>query len=183
MKTDQKFEIIYADPAWKYNDKASAGKRGASHKYTVTGTKETCALPVGELAAPNCALFMWATLPMLPDALEVMAAWGFKYKTFAFVWVKRNKLKNTLFFGMGNWTRCNAEICLLGIRGKPIRISRKVEQVIVAPLRKHSQKPPEIRNRIVQLLGPLPRVELFAREKVEGWSAWGNQVESDVELC
>jgi N6-adenosine-specific RNA methylase IME4 len=97
----KRYQIIYADPAWRYNDKASAGQRGASYKYSVLDTDGICSLPVADLAAENCTLFMWATFPMLPDALRVMKAWGFRYKTAAFVWIKGNKNSNTDFFRNG----------------------------------------------------------------------------------
>ncbi len=172
------YRIIYADPAWSYDDKCHAGKRGAGYKYTVTGTDEIAALPVPSIAAEDCTLFMWATFPMLPDAFRVMAAWGFKYKTAAFVWVKTNKVAtDTDFFGMGNWTRANAEVCLLGVKGKPKRICAGVRQVIRRPVMRHSEKPPEVRERIVELMGELPRVELFARTRIAGWDAWGLEVE------
>jgi len=83
---------------------------------------------------------------------------------------------------MGNWTRSNTEDCLLAIRGKPIRISASVHQIIQSPIGRHSEKPMETKDRIVQLMGDLPRIELFARQKVEGWDCWGNEVESDIEL-
>jgi len=180
---NDKFQIVYADPAWSYNDKCHSGKRGAGYKYNVTGTDEIAALPVASIAAENCTLFMWATFPMLPDALRVISAWGFEYKTAAFVWVKTNKVAtDTDFFGMGNWTRANAEVCLLGVKGKPKRISAGVRQVIRRPIMGHSEKPPEIRDRIVELMGDLPRVELFARSATLGWSIWGDQVESTILL-
>lgn len=176
------FGIIYCDPAWSYNDKCHAGKRGAGYKYTTTSTEDMSRLPVIKIAAKDCALFMWATMPMLPDALVLMKAWGFQYKTVTFVWVKTNKKADTDFFGMGNWTRANAEVCLLGIRGKPKRVSAAVRQVIRRPIMRHSEKPPEVRERIVTLMGDIPRVELFARVKTEGWSVWGNEVTSDVAM-
>lgn len=119
---------------------------------------------------------------MLPDAFAVMHHWGFHYKTVAFVWVKTNKLKPTPFWGMGNWSRANAELCLLGVRGKPKRVSKSVHQIIQRPILRHSEKPPETRELIVKLMGDLPRVELFARVKTPGWSVWGNEIESDIEL-
>lgn len=176
------YSIIYADPAWSYRDKCHAGKRGAGYKYTVTSTREMGSLPVAQLAAPACVLFMWAVFPMLPDALELIEAWGFEYKTAAFVWTKRNKKADSDFFGMGNWTRANAEICLLATRGKPKRINAAVRQGIRAPIGAHSAKPAETRDRIVQLMGDLPRVELFAREKAPGWDAWGNQIAGGIVL-
>jgi site-specific DNA-methyltransferase (adenine-specific) len=178
----RKYSIIYADPPWSYNDKASAGKRGVCFKYSVLDTESVCALPIADLAAENCTLFMWATFPMLPDAFRVMQAWGFKYKTVAFVWVKTNKKVDTDFFGMGNWTRANAEIVLLGIKGKPKRVSASVRQVVRVPIARHSEKPNEVRQRIVELMGNTPRIELFAREKIDGWDVWGNEVESDIHM-
>jgi len=173
------YEVVYADPPWSYRDKAGAGKRGACYKYAVADTDSICRLEVREIAAANSACFLWATFPMLPDALRVMRAWGYDYKTAAFVWVKTNKKADSDFFGMGNWTRANAEICLLGIRGRPKRISASVRQVIRRPILRHSEKPPEIRDRIVKLMGSVPRVELFARIKTPGWDAWGNEVGSE----
>lgn len=176
------FNIIYADPAWSYKDKASAGNRGACHKYTVTNTDSLCRIPVWTIAAQNCYLFMWATMPMLPDALRVMNAWGFDYKTVAFVWTKTNKKSDTDFFGMGNHTRANAELCLLGTKGRLKRHNASVRQIIRSPIREHSRKPDEARSRIVELLGDLPRVELFARQQHPGWECWGNEIESTIEL-
>ena len=178
----KKYQIIYADPPWSYTDKATAGSRGACYKYSVLDTAGISALPVAELADNNCALFLWSTFPMLPDAFQVMKAWGFNYKTVAFVWVKSNKKANTDFFGMGNWTRANAEVVLLGIKGKPKRVSASVRQILRSPIMRHSEKPHEIRERIIALLGDLPRIELFSREKILGWDAWGNEIESDINL-
>lgn len=176
------FEIIYADPAWNYKDKCHSGKRGAGYKYQVTDTDSICKLPVSGISSPNSCLFLWSTMPMIPDALRVIEAWGFKYKTVAFVWIKQNRVSDTDFFGMGNWTRANAELCLIGTKGSPKRISASVRQVIRRPIMKHSEKPPEVRDSIVELLGDIPRIELFARQKIKGWSSWGNEIESDIEL-
>ena len=144
--------------------------------------KDICNLNVGEIAADDCTLFLWTTFPQIPEALQVIKAWGFQYKTVSFVWLKQNKSGNGWFFGLGFWTRGNAEICLLATKGKPHRKSNKVHQFIVSPLRLHSQKPNEAREKIVELMGDLPRLELFAREKADGWDAWGNEVESDVTI-
>lgn len=145
-------------------------------------TADICALPVGQLAAPDCSLFLWATFPQLPDAFEVIRAWGFTYKTVAFVWIKHNKISPTLYWGMGNWTRSNAEICLFATRGRPKRLDRAVHQVIISPVREHSRKPDEARARIIRLLGDLPRVELFARQVTPGWDVWGNEVECSFSM-
>lgn len=111
------YQIIYADPPWSYKDKAKAGKRGASFKYTTQDKDWLQRLPVKSIADDNCVLFLWVTMPMLEEGLSLMKAWGFEYKTCAFTWVKRNKVSLSWFFGMGNWTRSNAELCLLGKRG------------------------------------------------------------------
>lgn len=171
------FEIIYADPPWKYKDKAASGKRGAEYKYPCMTIEQMCHLPVDRLAAPDSVLLMWATSPFLSDALRVMSAWGFSYKTVAFVWVKQTKYLK-LHWGMGNWTRANAELCLLGIRGKPKRVSKSVHQIVHSPVREHSQKPDEVRDKIVELFGDRKRIELFARQKIVGWEAWGNEIDS-----
>ena len=113
---------------------------------------------------------------MLREALKVIEAWGFTYKSIAFQWVKQNRSGNGYFFGLGRWTRGNTEPCLLAVKGKPKRISAGVGQLVFSPLRKHSQKPDEVRDRIVELMGDLPRIELFARETAPGWDSWGNEV-------
>jgi len=145
-------------------------------------TADICALPVKDITAENSILFMWATFPKIPDALEVIKAWGFTFKTVGFVWVKKNKKSDSLFWGMGMWTRSNAEICLIALKGKPQRIDCGVHQVIISPVEAHSKKPDEIRTRIIQLVGDLPKVELFARQAPPGWEVWGNQVDSTVTL-
>jgi site-specific DNA-methyltransferase (adenine-specific) len=169
------YKIILADPPWAYNDKTPRG--GAEKHYSTMSTADICKLPIQTLADPDCALFMWGTYPKLADALQVMAAWGFEYKTLAFQWVKTYK-NGTPFWGLGRWTRANTEPCFLAVRGKPKRLNMGVHQLIMSQIRKHSEKPPEVRDRIKLLLGDLPAVELFARQQVPGWDSWGNQVES-----
>ena len=146
------------------------------------GIDELCALPVADLAAPDSALFLWATFPQLPEALRLIRAWGFTFKTVAFVWLKLNKKSPTWFYGLGYWTRGNAEICLLAKRGKPKRRSAGVHQFIISPVEEHSKKPDVTRDKIIELAGDLPRVELFARQKATGWDVWGNEVDSDLSL-
>jgi N6-adenosine-specific RNA methylase IME4 len=172
---NKKYDIIYADPPWNYRDKAVAGKRGASFKYPTMKLEQICELPIKDIRSDNCALFMWATMPLLPVAFDVIDAWGFKYKTVAFTWVKHYKKAKTHFVGMGHWTRANAELCLLATRGRVKRVSDSVRQVVEAPIGKHSQKPDAVRDRIVDLLGDLPKIELFACKRVVGWDAWGNE--------
>ena len=143
---------------------------------------ELCALPVETLAEKDCLLFLWATFPQLPEALRLIRAWGFTFKTVAFVWLKLNKKSPTWFYGLGYWTRGNAEICLLAKRGKPKRRSAGVHQFIIPPVEEHSKKPDVTRDKIIELAGDLPRVELFARQKAPGWDVLGNEVNSDLSL-
>lgn len=173
------FSVIYADPAWSYRDKCNAGKRGAAYKYPTMKLADIRAMPVADIAAPDSLLFMWATFPLLPEAMAVMEAWGFKYKTVGFTWIKINPKALTPRQCMGNYTRANAEVCLIGAKGKGVkRISASVHSVVQAPIRDHSEKPAEVRDRIVQLVGDVPRIELFARHVVEGWTGWGRDYPS-----
>lgn len=172
-----------ADPPWEYRvwSKKGAGRSAENH-YPTMKLSDICALPVADLADKDCALFLWVTYPNLQEAFEVIKAWGFKYKTVAFTWVKRCKKSPEWFTGLGHWTRANAEICLLATKGNPKRISKSVRQIIDTPIERHSKKPDEIRDRIVELLGDIPRIELFARERTDGWDCWGNEVNSNIIL-
>lgn len=193
--TSKKYEIIYADPPWNYADKNCAG--AAAAQYSTMKLDELAALPIPQIAAKNCVLFMWATYPKLEDAQALIKAWGFKYKSIAFQWVKLNKaadkekllhalqnsdsleaaLQKICFFGLGRWTRGNTEPCLIAIKGKPARVSPGVGQLIFAPLGRHSAKPPETRNKIIELTGGgMQRIELFARQHAPGFDCWGNEV-------
>lgn len=179
-----KYNIIYADPPWTYKvwSNKGNGRSAASHYNTMT-KQDIQNLPIQELCADNSVLFLWVTYPCLLEGLELIEKWGFKYKTCAFSWVKMNKKKPTPFIGMGYYTRANNEICLLATKGKPLkRINKNVEQVILSPIREHSRKPDEIRERIINLFGDLPRIELFARQKFDGWSAWGDEIKSDINI-
>ena len=186
----KKYQIIYADCPWSYNDQGCQGTM-ANH-YRGMKLKDICDLPIKNIADKNCVLFMWATYPMLREALKVIEAWGFEYKSIAFQWVKLNPKSRTPFYGLGRWTRGNTEPCLLATKGKPKRISNSVFQLVQEPRSTHSKKPQEVRKRIVELMGDLPRIELFARgerdkdlfgnNKFDGWDIYGNEVESDIEL-
>lgn len=173
---NKKYQIIYADPPWSYRDKALAGNRGAGCKYQTQESDWISNLPVSDIAAENCVLFLWVTMPKLNECWGVIEKWGFTYKTCAFNWVKKNKKADSWFWGMGRWTRANAELCLLSTKGKPKRINAGVHSVIDTLIEKHSKKPDEARRRIVELLGDLPRIELFARKKTDGWDVWGDEV-------
>ena len=171
---DKKYNIIYADPPWRYRDKGCNGN-AAAH-YPTMKNDDICKLPVDKIAADDCVLFIWTTYPMIGEALKVIKSWGFTYKSIAFQWVKQNRSGNGYFFGLGHWTRSNTEPCLIAVKGKPKRINAGISQLIVSPVQKHSQKPYETREKIVALMGDLPRIELFAREKTLGWDVWGNEV-------
>ena len=174
------YPIIYADPPWRYTAKKVQG--AAENHYPTMSINELCALPVAELAAKDSALFMWATFPQLPEALRLIRAWGFTYKSVAFVWLKKNKKADSWFYGRGFWTRANAEGCLLATKGHPKRQAADIHQFIISPIEAHSKKPDETRDKIVALMGDLPRVELFARQTSPGWDVWGNEVEPTVGL-
>ena len=181
-----RYSIIYADPAWRFKNwsmEAAAvkgekwGRANGRSPYDCMDTKDICTLPVREVATRDCVLFLWATFPKLPDALQVIQAWGFEYKTNAFTWIKENPSGIGYKFGLGYWTRGNAEVCLLATRGKPKRVSKTVPQLVFAPVGTHSVKPPVVRERIVKLVGDLPRLEMFAREHVPGWTSIGDGVD------
>lgn len=174
----KKYKIIYADPPWQYRvySKKGQGKSAENHYHTMN-IKDIMALPVDKIADKDCILFLWITFPCLKEGIEVMERWGFKYKTCGFNWVKRNKKKNTYFMGLGFWTRSNSEVCLIGTKGQPKRVSKSVSQICDARIMEHSRKPTEIRERIVELCGELPRIELFARDKVKGWDSLGDEID------
>lgn len=175
---DKKYSIIYADPPWTfktYSAKGTEHKSAAAHYRTMT-REEIQALPVQDIAAKDCVLFLWVTMPCLQEGLDLLKAWGFTYKTCAFTWVKRNRKSDSWFWGLGFWTRSNAELCLLATKGHPKRVSRAVHSVCDARVMEHSRKPAEIRDRIVELCGDKPRIELFARQRVDGWDCWGDEV-------
>ena len=172
---DKKYNIIYADPAWTFKTWSNKGEE-KSPKYNVMTINDIKNLPVNEIVSDDCVLFIWVTYPLLKEGLETIESWGFEYKTCGFSWIKKNKKADSLFWGLGYWTRANNEICLLATKGKPKRVSRGVHQVVMDKIREHSRKPDCVRNRIVELCGDLPRIELFARQRVEGWSSWGNEI-------
>ena len=174
----KKYKIIYADPPWQYRVYSQKGQgRSVENHYHTMNIKDIMALPVDKIADKDCILFLWITFPCLKEGIEVMERWGFKYKTCGFNWVKRNKKKNTYFMGLGFWTRSNSEVCLIGTKGQPKRVSKSVPQICDERIMEHSRKPAEIRERIVELCGELPRVELFARDKVKGWDSLGDEID------
>ena len=181
----KKYQIIYADPAWKYNSKANHKTRfrgGAEGHYQLMSMEEIKKIPIDKISEDNCVLFLWTTFPYLEEQIKLFSHWGFNYKTVGFTWVKTNPINGKPFFGVGYYAKSNAEICLMGIKGKMKPVSNKISSIIISPRGKHSQKPDEARNRITQLFGDIPRIELFARQKTEGWDVWGNEVKSDIKL-
>jgi len=164
------YNIIYADPPWQYWED---GKKNQSRHYLTMPIDDIKAIQPP--AADNCILFMWATYPYLKEALEVIEAWGFKYSTAGFVWIKKNKVADTPFFGLGSWTRANSELCLIATKGSVERQSASVSQIIESPIEEHSKKPDIVRDKIVELVGDLPRIEMFARQATDGWDVWGQE--------
>ncbi len=174
---DKKYQIIYADPPWTYEKtggiKSSRGM--AKQFYETMKTDEICSLPVRSITQLPAALFLWATFPKLPDALRVIEAWGFDYYGLGFEWIKKTKTDKD-FFGMGYWTRANSEPCLLAFNGRMKPLKHDIRQIVESEIQSHSKKPPIIRRKIVELVGDLPRIELFARQRTEGWDVWGNEI-------
>lgn len=176
----KKYKIIYADPPWSYNDKMIT-RGGAEGHYQTQDINWIKSLKVPEICDKDCVLFLWVVSPLLKEGIETLEAWGFDYVTVAFCWIKETPLgfqvKN-----LGRWTMGGVEFVLLGRRGKPKRIKNNVIQAVFDIRTAHSKKPHEVRQRIVDLMGNVPRIELFARQRHEGWDAFGNEVESDIKL-
>lgn len=178
---NEKHTLIYADPPWTYRDKAKDGERGAGHKYQTMTVLDICRLPVWELAAENCLLAMWWVPTQPLEALRVVEAWGFRLMTMkGFTWNKcYSRQTDKLALGMGHLTRANSEDCLFAVQGKlPARMDAGIVQSFTAPRLEHSRKPDIVREKLVQLLGDVPRIELFARQSSHGFDVWGNQCES-----
>lgn len=188
-KPEKRYKILYVDPPWDYKCGNRLGS--AKNHYPTMKFSELAALPVPELAERDAALFMWATYPKIEEALRLIPAWGFEYKTIAFQWIKLNPttnlneyrimtageiLKKSCVLGLGYWTRGNTECCLLATKGHPKRESAGISQLIFSPRGRHSEKPAEVREKIRKLVGGGAAIELFARQTAEGWDCWGNEV-------
>jgi len=176
----KKYQIIYADPAWVYKDKSKSHGGGAESHYKCTPTEE-----MGKIIIPaeeNSELIMWCTYPQLEEGSKLMKMWGFKYKSVFFTWVKLNK-DGSIYMGMGRRTRGNAEIALVGTRGKGVkRVDASIYNTQCHPRTKHSEKPNAFRLDIEKHYGDVTRLEMFARVKSKGWDVWGNEVECDIDL-
>ena len=180
---NKKYNIIYADPPWKFGNRMYSSNKNDHHReitraYPVLTTKEICGLPVNKISENNCILFMWVADAFIPDAIDVIKSWGFKYKTVAFIWQKKEKSGKQVCY-MGQWTMKGSELILLATKGKMTQYlkSRKVRQLQEATRERtiHSRKPQIIRDKIVEMFGDIPRIELFARQKTEGWDVWGDE--------
>ena len=187
---NKKYNIIYADPPWSFKTFSDKGKtKSAENHYDCQGLDWIKGLPVTDISEDNSILFLWVTFPILKEAFSVIENWGFIYSTCGFVWVKTNRKYNVnqtsflpyealdSFWGLGYWTRSNAELCLIAKKGQISRLSSSVHQLIYEPVREHSRKPDIVRDKIVELCGNIPRIELFARTKIDGWDNWGNETE------
>jgi len=171
-----KYGTIIADPPWLFKNYSEKGQgKGAAVQYNCVPTNALADLPVAHLAAPDCALFMWGTFPMMPDALALMKAWGFEYKSGG-PWAKQSSTGKKWAFGTGYIFRSAAEFFIVGTIGKPKVLSRSVRNLIVAPVREHSRKPNDL-HRMAEQMYAGPRCELFAREPRAGWDVWGNQTD------
>lgn len=177
------FKAIYADPPWHFETWGEGGDRNVTSKYPTMQLAEMADLRVNDLAADDCVMFMWVVWPKLFEAIDLLRAWGFDYKTCAFCWIKADDRQSDFFtdsvpvqVGMGFWTRANSEVCLLATKGKPKRLNADVRQGIIEPRREHSRKPDCVRDRIERLVDG-PYLELFARTQRPGWTVWGNETD------
>jgi len=187
----KRYKVIYADPPWTYScwSKKGEGRTAQSH-YDVMSIDDICDMDVESISEDDSVCVMWVTFPLLNEGLRVLKEWGFTYKTVPFVWIKTKKsqdLNQTHFspvdiihdkMGMGYYTRANAEMCILGVKGKGLRVlSHSVRQACISNIREHSRKPDDVRDRIVELFGDVPRIELFSRTITKGWDVFGNELE------
>ncbi len=179
------YDVILADPPWKYDKKVTGGSlsSGACQQYSVMDIKDIASLPIGDLIGDNCALFMWVVSPKLYDGIDVIwESWGFRYVTKAWTWVKANKSGFGFFTGMGHYTRANTEDCYLCIKGSMPVARHDIQALIYSPVREHSRKPDEQYAKIEKLYPSMKYLELFARKKRAGWDSWGNEIESDITI-
>ena len=183
---DKKYNIIYADPPWHYGSKSAVNNttgsaiKPLSDHYSTMSLQELKNMSIKNMTKDDAACFMWVTDSHIDEALEVLRSWGFAYKTIAFNWVKTTS-KGNYCKNVAPWTMKSSEICLLGIKGRMTKYKQanNIESLVIAQRTQHSQKPNEVRKRIEDLFGDLPRIELFAREKTDGWDVWGDEIVDD----
>ncbi len=184
---NKKYQIIYADPPWHFGDKVKSNSSKGAHFYSLKdkhyktmSQKDIINLPVQNITDENCILFMWSTHAHIEAAIQVGNQWGFKYITIGFEWFKSLK-RDIPATTLGKWTVGGSiELCLLFKKGHPKRVNKKVRRLLFSRRTQHSKKPDEVRNSIVRLMGDLPRIELFAREHIQGWDVWGNEAPKDI---
>lgn len=173
---NKRYGVIYADPEWRFEvySRDTGMDRAADNHYPTSGTDAICARPVGDIAADDCALFLWATVPMLPDALRVMAAWGFDYKSHC-IWAKDR-------IGTGYWFRNQHELLLVGTKGSvpAPAMGTQIASLVDAPVSGHSEKPQAFYELIESYFPSLPKIELNARSSRRGWDAWGYEAPSEA---
>jgi N6-adenosine-specific RNA methylase IME4 len=184
---NKKYSVIYADPPWAPNNKSIGGSKnnrgigGAAHQYSVMSVKDICELPVKNIAADDCLLFMWWLASMPKEAIAVVEAWGFKIKTMTcFSFLKQTSTGKD-FFGMGFYSRANQEQCLVARKGKSLVINHGINQNIKEVYVGHSRKPDGAYEKIEAMCGGVPRIELFARRTRPGWDGWGLQYPGNCE--
>jgi len=183
---NKKYNIIYADPPWHYGSKSAVNNttgraiKPLSDHYSTMSLQELKNMPIKNMTKDDAACFMWVTDSHIDEALEVLRSWGFAYKTIAFNWVKTTS-KGNYCKNVAPWTMKSSEICLLGIKGRMTKYKQanNIESLVIAQRTQHSQKPNEVRKRIEDLFGDLPRIELFARQKTDGWDVWGDEIVDD----
>lgn len=189
---EKKYSIIYADPPWDYGGKMQFDKSGkkdfnqnwensifissANFKYPTVKTKELKKIPISEIANDDCLLFMWVTNPHLEQGIELGKAWGFDYRTVAFVWDKMNH-------NPGQYTLSYCELCLVFKRGRipTPRGARNIKQLVRVPRGEHSEKPIEVLKSIELMFPTQDKIELFARHKPKGWDVWGLDVREEYQ--
>lgn len=173
----QHFGLILADPPWQFSTRSAKGlKKSPQAHYGCMPLAEIQALPVADLAAPDCMLVMWTTGPFLRLAMETLDAWGFDYRTMG-GWGKRSTTGAAWAFGTGYIVRSTMEPYLFAVRGRPRQAVRNVRNFMEAPRREHSRKPDAMHADLERMFPAVPRLELFARQSREGWTTWGNQRE------
>lgn len=203
LNNHKKYQIIYADPPWQFKNVKTGGSMtsGSSHQYkSVTSIEDLKRMDIESIAADDCVLFMWWVGAMPQEAIDLVKAWGFTLKNMnGFNWNKLT-VKNNPFFGLGFWTRAGCESAIIATRGKPKPVNRGVKAVgnydpeslgeVLANLcylgsykvGRHSEKPAEFRDKCVELMGDVPRLEMFARKKTKGWDVFGNEVSKSINI-
>ena len=177
-----KYNIIYADPPWKYWEGGDKNQEQHYDTLEFSDIRDRIGEEVKKISADNCILFLWITDPMLDKIDEIVKAWGFEYSTVGFYWVKKTE-NDRWFFGLGNWTRANPEICIIATKGSIERKDASISKLIISEIDEHSKKPTIVRDKIIQLVGDIPRIELFARPtghpSEKGWVFWGNETKEN----